>query len=498
MERITRPSGHVQVKRHIGGIAIETVGSADGGCGRSDAKAIQYVLRDHLGSVDVLTDAGGGIDRDMRFDAWGRRAAPSTGEPLADSAAKAFDHCDTTRGFTDHEMLDEVGIVHMNGRIYDPALGRFLQADPFVQFPGSVQSWNRYSYVMNNPLAYTDPSGHFVFSLAALVAVSAQQGITWYAAAAIVGAAGFGDALVQGASFGQALRSGLFSGLSAAAFTGIGAGLGTEFGGTFAAGLNAPGFGLKVALHGAVGGITSVLQGGRFGHGFAASGFTALASGINNSRHVGRLGFSPLRVAIGAAVGGTASRVTGGKFANGAVTGAFSQALNNERQEEVRQSILEEIRQAGEDPPPFNREQDVAFFLHERLHLISETHGIEIGARIYQASNGKWHFTMPTTQFSPSSVESGPVPEDAIGGVAAAWHTHPSGSVVGTGDLTAAESKDRGVRYSYLSHRLHGHPGNERALSRYDRFESTGVKTWSWQDLEWKDLNQCCNTLTLP
>ncbi len=52
--------------------------------------------------------------------------------------------------------------VHMNGRIYDPLLGRFLSADLVVQAPGSLQSYNRYSYVMNNPLTLVDPSG-FIF-----------------------------------------------------------------------------------------------------------------------------------------------------------------------------------------------------------------------------------------------------------------------------------------------------------------------------------------------
>ena len=100
------------------------------------------------------------------------------------------------------------------------------------------------------------------------------------------------------------------------------------------------GFGLKVALHGTVGGITSVLGGGRFGHGFASAGFTALGTSFNNSRHVGELGFSPLRVAMGAAIGGTASRITGGKFANGAVTGAFSQTFNQEQAEaELKQRV---------------------------------------------------------------------------------------------------------------------------------------------------------------
>jgi RHS repeat-associated protein len=56
-------------------------------------------------------------------------------------------------------MLDDLGLVHMNGRIYDPLLGRFLSADVLVQVPGDLQSYNRYSYVRNNPLSYTDPTG---------------------------------------------------------------------------------------------------------------------------------------------------------------------------------------------------------------------------------------------------------------------------------------------------------------------------------------------------
>jgi RHS repeat-associated protein len=56
-------------------------------------------------------------------------------------------------------MLDDLGLVHMNGRIDDPLLGRFLSADVVVQFPGGLQSYNRYSYVRNNPLSVTDTSG---------------------------------------------------------------------------------------------------------------------------------------------------------------------------------------------------------------------------------------------------------------------------------------------------------------------------------------------------
>ncbi len=65
-------------------------------------------------------------------------------------------------GYTGHEMLPEFGIINMNGRLYDPVLGRFFSPDPYVQFVGSPQSYNRYSYCLNNPLKYTDPSGQSI------------------------------------------------------------------------------------------------------------------------------------------------------------------------------------------------------------------------------------------------------------------------------------------------------------------------------------------------
>ena len=303
---------------------IETIGSSDGGCDRSGATARQYVLRDHLGSVDVLTDAAGNIDGDMRFDAWGLRSNTATGQALSEAARRSFDHCATTRGFTNHEMLDELGIVHMNGRIYDPLLARFLQADPVVQFPSDLQNHNRYSYVLNNPLAYTDPSGHLIFSLGAMI-LAAKQGLT-VVTMAVIGAAGFADAMLQGASFEQALQSGFLSGISAAAFSGIGNVVGTHFGGTFAAGLSPTGFGLSVALHGTLGGITSTLQGGKFGHGFVSGAAAQVVAGPINA-----LPWENQRVIASAMVGGTISTATGGKFASGATTAAFSRAISEQQ-----------------------------------------------------------------------------------------------------------------------------------------------------------------------
>ncbi|MER2491168.1 RHS repeat-associated core domain-containing protein, partial [Catenovulum sediminis] len=65
----------------------------------------------------------------------------------------------TEDGFTGHDMLSS-GFIHMQGRVYDPVIGRFLSPDPIVQAPYFSQSWNSYSYAWNNPLRYTDPSGY--------------------------------------------------------------------------------------------------------------------------------------------------------------------------------------------------------------------------------------------------------------------------------------------------------------------------------------------------
>src|SRR5258706_5274423 len=112
--------------------------------------SVKVMHRDHLGSTVAITDEAS-TDL-MGFDAWGqRRSAADAGAPQATFK--------TTRGSTGHEHLDEVGLVHMNGRLYDPMLGRFFSADPIVQAPYNLQSYNRYSYVLNNPLSLTDPSG---------------------------------------------------------------------------------------------------------------------------------------------------------------------------------------------------------------------------------------------------------------------------------------------------------------------------------------------------
>ena len=157
VEYITRADGVALFKRYLGATAISTYYPA------SSNEQLAYLLKDHIGSIHTVLDERGLITARMHFSAFGERQDADWQTPL-DSFLYAPVNDITTRGFTGHEHVDTMGVIQMNGRIYDANLGRFLQADPFVQAPGNTQSLNRYSYVFNNPLSYTDPSGFFSIS----------------------------------------------------------------------------------------------------------------------------------------------------------------------------------------------------------------------------------------------------------------------------------------------------------------------------------------------
>jgi RHS repeat-associated protein len=90
----------------------------------------------------------------LAYDSWGNRRALTTA-----ATPTTLDGVVDNKGYTGHETLDKTDLVHMNGRIYDPLLARFMSADPLIQEPTNGQSYNRYSYVWNNPTNLTDPSG---------------------------------------------------------------------------------------------------------------------------------------------------------------------------------------------------------------------------------------------------------------------------------------------------------------------------------------------------
>ena len=118
---------------------------------------MHYVYTDHLGSYNVITDASGNVEEQLSFDAWGRRRNATDWSYTNMSTTFLFD-----RGFTGHEHLDVFNLINMNGRMYDPLVGRFLSPDNYTQ-SATTQGLNRYSYCLNNPLAYTDPSGYLAY-----------------------------------------------------------------------------------------------------------------------------------------------------------------------------------------------------------------------------------------------------------------------------------------------------------------------------------------------
>ena len=211
---------------------------------------------------------------------------------------------ETPRGFTGHEHLDGVGLIHMNGRVYDPTLGRFLSADPFVQAPDSTQSFNRYTYANNNPLSYTDPSGFFIKkifkgfkkigkaigeAIGAVVeeVVSVARSVLEIPLVQTVGqiaAGGFGGpwgaaayaglvTVANGGSIGDGLLAAGITLGTAAVISGIEQIPGFEEV-TF---LSKEHF-AKTLAHGVVGGVSSELRGGKFEAGFVSA---AVANGLS-------------------------------------------------------------------------------------------------------------------------------------------------------------------------------------------------------------------------
>ncbi|MBN2684046.1 MAG: VCBS repeat-containing protein [Pontiellaceae bacterium] len=303
----------------------------------------RYFHYDHLGSVVAVSNDGSNgtasLLAEYAYDSWGKRRNASTW------AAATIDTSSlkTDRGFTGHEMLDNLDLVHMNGRIYDTHLGRFLSADPVVQAPGDLQSYNRYSYVRNNPLTYTDPSGYSWWSdhvtqwgrdtadfleqywkpiVVTVIAVTVTVFTAGLAAPAVGGVvsgawgsvitgavvgttggfvAGFSGALLSGGSLSDAFETGftgaIWGGISGGIAGGIGHYAQLYQWSTLAVSCS----------HGIRGGLVSLGQGDSFGAGLLAGGFSSLAGND---------------IILATLAGGTASRLAGGKFINGAVSSA--------------------------------------------------------------------------------------------------------------------------------------------------------------------------------
>ncbi|MCX6232098.1 MAG: FG-GAP-like repeat-containing protein [Bacteroidetes bacterium] len=249
-------------------VAINRISSITG-------ETMNFIFKDNLNSFDRVTDENANISDSYSYNPWGNPRDYNDWD-LPDNTTHLF-----SRGFTGHEHLDKFALINMNGRLYDPLLGRFLSPDNYMQAPDNSQNFNRYSYCINNPLKYTDPSGELFGIDDALVlgtialfsggsncianqtnihnfwqglgyfgigvasaaaglgvgsAVSGALNFGGFAGGAIVGAAGGGSAgfvggagnsWASGTSFSDGLKSGLINGLIGAFIGGAYGGLGT-------------------------------------------------------------------------------------------------------------------------------------------------------------------------------------------------------------------------------------------------------------------------------
>ena len=113
---------------------------------KKSGENVTYVHQDHLGGTSVVSDSSGGLDSSISYHPYGSTRTGSVS---------------TDKKFT-CQRLDDTGLYYYNARYYEPQIGRFISPDTVVQNFANPQSLNRYSYVLNNPLKYSDPSGHWI------------------------------------------------------------------------------------------------------------------------------------------------------------------------------------------------------------------------------------------------------------------------------------------------------------------------------------------------
>lgn len=289
-ERVEDHNGEVLHKQFIyadGQLVAERYDYEDPYTGAIDTERgeTRYMYSDALGSIDTITDDVGGVLEQTGYSPFGSRRDVQ-GRMVAGLSLTAPP---VNRGFTGHEHLDDVGLIHMNGRVYDPEIGRFLSADPNIQAPYSSQNYNRYSYALNNPLKYTDPSGYFfkklfksigkfikkywkpILAIAlAVVTYGAMSawlggmtmgscGVPLFTATQVGVMSGAAAGFVSGTILGGSLQAGLKGALSGAIMGGIAG----YYGDTWNAG--------RVAANTVGGGVSAEVNGGSFKDGAIAS-----------------------------------------------------------------------------------------------------------------------------------------------------------------------------------------------------------------------------------
>lgn len=300
---------------------------------------MRYYHRDHLGSIIAITNEAGSKIESLAYEAFGERR--NANGDMEDKTSSILG-LKTDRGFTGHEHLDELNLIHMNGRIYDPVIGRFMTPDPQIQYPANLQSYNRYTYGFNNPLSGADPSGYSWFSdIFRAVAIAV---VAYYTGGAISGWAESAYLTSAGASWGNIAIAQTVGAVAGGAAGGFTAGF-LSSGGNFNAGVQgafsgalfgaASGVGSsfsaeRIAAHALAGCVSASAGGGNCAQGAISAAVGKTATGLfTESGSWGDKNLNDFTRGIAVAgAGGIGSVLAGGKFDNGAKTAAFGYIFN--------------------------------------------------------------------------------------------------------------------------------------------------------------------------
>ncbi|MDL2243174.1 hypothetical protein LJC25_05555, partial [Bacteroidales bacterium OttesenSCG-928-K03] len=279
--------------------------------GTNDDKML-YLLKDHLGSiVKVLSiNANNNVTalENFSYDVWGNRRNASNWSSSNITAPQYI-----FKGFTGHEHIDNFGLIHMKGRVYDPALGMFLSPDPYVQSM-TAMGFNRYMYCMGNPLRFIDPDGEMIWFVPLIIG-AVVGGVNGYMIGNAKGYTGvdlvsniFFGAFFGAASslVGGAVTSTIGQSLQFAGAGLIGAGVGSTVGGAMN-GVSFAGLGYgnigEAMWKGALSGLAGGLVGSSIGGGGGAFLEGATSAGVGSALYGGSVG----EIFISAAIGGLIS-----------------------------------------------------------------------------------------------------------------------------------------------------------------------------------------------
>jgi RHS repeat-associated protein len=273
-------------------------------------KEIHYTYTDHLGSIVAVTDETGSLEAEQNFDPWGRFRKPgdwSYNVSPHPAGIKAWLY----RGYTGHEHMPDFSLINMNGRMYDPILGRMLSPDIFTH-EGS-QGYNRFSYAHNNPMSNVDPDGNNPLVAVAIGAAIAAASYTYNVSQS---AGGFSN--WNWGTFSLSLvKGGIMGGFS------YGIGHAFQAAGSVSTVVGNNQF-LSTALKASTHGLVTYATTGETSSAYAA--FFGDLAGSQSASVLGDIG----GLAFSSAVGGAASWVDGGNFWEGAAFAAMGYLTNQQ------------------------------------------------------------------------------------------------------------------------------------------------------------------------